>query len=85
VVPHRASVILALGILGWLFCPICGIVAWVMANEDLRQMDAGAMDPAGRDLTQVGRLLGMIQVLIFAAAAAVILVVIVAGAVAGTS
>ena len=49
--PHRGTTILVLGILslvfqcaGWIF----GIIAWVMANNDLPQMDAGVMDPAGR-------------------------------------
>ncbi|MCL4196089.1 MAG: hypothetical protein KJZ69_01235 [Phycisphaerales bacterium] len=59
--PHRGALILVLGILGLLLCVILGIIAWVMGNGDLRQMDAGVMDPAGRGLTQAGRILGMIS------------------------
>jgi hypothetical protein len=29
-------------------------------NNDLKLMDAGTMDPEGRQLTQIGKILGMI-------------------------
>ncbi|NIP27419.1 MAG: DUF4190 domain-containing protein [Phycisphaerae bacterium] len=59
--PHRGVVVLVLGILGLVVCFICGIIAWVMGNNDLRQMDAGSMDPSGRGLTQAGKICGMIS------------------------
>ena len=59
--PHRASVILAFGILGFVGCALFGVAAWVMGNNDLREMDRGYMDPAGRDLTNTGRILGMVS------------------------
>ena len=62
--PARGGLILALGILGLIMCFILGIVAWVMANGDLREMDAGRMDPGGRGLTQAGKILGMVAVAI---------------------
>lgn len=43
--PHRGVVVLVLGILGIVVCFICGIIAWVMGNGDLREMAAGTMDP----------------------------------------
>ena len=62
---HRGATILVLGILSWLLCPIVlGIMAWVMGNGDLREMDAGRMDPSGRGLTEAGRILGMINVIL---------------------
>jgi hypothetical protein len=62
--PHRGGVVLALGILGIVVCFICGIIAWVMGNNDLREMTAGTMDPAGRGLTQAGKICGMIGVIL---------------------
>jgi predicted ferric reductase len=62
--PHRGVVVLVLGILGLVVCFICGIIAWVMGNNDLRQMDAGAMDPSGRGMTQAGKICGMISVIL---------------------
>ena len=62
--PHRGGLILALGILGIVCCFICGIIAWVMGNNDLREIDAGRMDPSGRGLTQAGKICGMVSVIL---------------------
>lgn len=62
--PHRGAMILVLGILGLIICFILGIIAWVMATGDLRQMDAGQMDPSGRGLTQAGKILGIVATII---------------------
>lgn len=59
--PHRGGLILVLGLLGFMInCPIFCFMAWVMGSSDLREMKAGRMDPSGEQLTQVGRVLGMI-------------------------
>ncbi len=58
--PHRGTLILVLGILGLIICGPLAIVAWVMGSSDLKQIDAGTMDPAGRGTTQAGRICGII-------------------------
>ena len=60
--PHRGSMILVFGILSLIVCMPLGIVAWVMANGDLKKMDAGTMDPEGRGNTQAGKICGIISV-----------------------
>ena len=35
-----------------------------MGNGDLKAMDAGAMDPSGRGLTNAGRICGMIATIL---------------------
>lgn len=62
--PHRGVLILILGILSIFCCLICGIVAWVMGNNDLRQMTAGTMDPSGRGLTNAGKICGIVGIAI---------------------
>jgi hypothetical protein len=62
--PHRGTTILVLGILGLVCCIICGIIAWVMGNNDLRQMAAGTMDRSGEGATKAGKICGMISVLL---------------------
>ena len=59
--PHRGAMILVFGILGLIMCQLFGLAAWTMADNDLREMNAGYMDPTGRDLTNAGRTLGMIS------------------------
>ncbi|MBI5819780.1 MAG: DUF4190 domain-containing protein [Verrucomicrobia bacterium] len=58
--PHRGTLILVFGILSLVFCAPLGIVAWIMGNGDLKQMDAGTMDPSGRSNTNAGRICGII-------------------------
>ncbi len=62
--PHRGVAVLVLGILGLVTCPICGIIAWVMGNNDLREMEAGVMDPSGLGMTRAGKICGMISVIL---------------------
>ena len=65
--PHRGTLILVFGILGLVTgCVPLGIVAWVMGNGDLKQIDAGAMDPTGRSTTNAGRICGMIATILCA-------------------
>jgi hypothetical protein len=59
--PHRGTLILVLGIVSIFVCGIIlGPVAWVMGNNDLKEMAAGTMDPSGRDITNAGKICGMI-------------------------
>jgi len=63
--PHRGVLILVFGILGLVICPIIfGVLAWVWGNNDLREIDTGTMDPEGKGLTQAGRIIGMISVIL---------------------
>jgi hypothetical protein len=83
--PHRGVLILVLGILGLVCCTICGIIAWVMGNGDLREIDAGRMDPSGRGLTQAGKICGMISVILAIVGFAIWLLLVIIGAIAGAS
>ena len=58
--PHRGTLILVLGILSIVLCGPLGIFAWIMGGSDLKEMDAGTMDPSGRDTTKAGRICGII-------------------------
>jgi len=60
--PHRGVLILVLGILGLVACCFCAPFAWYMGSQDLAEIDAGRMDPEGRQMTQIGMILGMVAV-----------------------
>jgi hypothetical protein len=62
--PHRGTLILVFGILGIVSCLPLGIAAWIMGGKDLKEMDAGTMDPSGRGNTSAGRVCGMIGTLL---------------------
>jgi hypothetical protein len=60
---HRGGMILALGIMA-ICCNIAavpGILAWILGSSDLKQMEAGRMDPEGRGMTQAGMIMGMVM------------------------
>ncbi len=63
--PHRGTTILVLGILSIICCGPLGIFSWVMGKSDLAAIDSGAMDPSGRQLTNIGMILGIIGLVIF--------------------
>jgi len=66
--PHRGGMILAFGIISIFFCNIIfGPMAWIMGNQDLAEMDAGRMDPSGRETTKAGKICGIIGLAWFAA------------------
>lgn len=62
--PHRGVLILILGILSIVCCFICGIIAWVMGNNDLKEIAAGRMDPAGEGMTKAGKICGIVGIAI---------------------
>ncbi len=66
--PHRGGLLRALGVTSLLLgalAPVLllpalvalplGVVVWMCARRDLREMAAGAMDPGGWDATRAGR------------------------------
>jgi hypothetical protein len=61
---HRGTLILVFGILGIMSCFPLGLAAWIMGGKDLKEMDAGTMDPGGRGSTSAGRVCGMIGTLL---------------------
>jgi len=77
VAPHRGAMVLTLGILGLIICAACGVFALVMGKNDMREMDAGRMDPSGRGLTQAGWILGIIGTVILGIQLLVILLYLV--------
>jgi predicted Zn finger-like uncharacterized protein len=62
--PHRGVMILVLGILSIVCCGFLGIAAWMMGNTDIRAMDEGTMDPQGRQMTQIGKILGIVGIVL---------------------
>ena len=68
--PHRGGMVLTLGILSWVICPIFGPFAWYLGQADLAEIRAGRMDPEGEGMTQAGRILGMVHTILAALALA---------------
>ncbi|HSO64663.1 MAG TPA: DUF4190 domain-containing protein [Ornithinibacter sp.] len=56
----KGMTVLVLGILSLVCCAPLGIVAWVMGNGVLREIDAQPGRYGNRQLVQVGRILGIV-------------------------
>lgn len=62
--PEQGVLILVMGILGFVCCPIFGVVAWVMGHTALNDIKAGRVDPNSKGLVQAGYYIGIASVLI---------------------
>ena len=82
---HRGTLILVLGILSVLICKPVGIAAWIMGSKDLKEIAAGTMDPEGKSLTQIGKILGIIAVVLLVIGIAFAILAIVGGGLAAAS
>ena len=60
----KGMTVLVLGILSILCCAPLGIAAWVMGNTALREIDAQPGRYGNRQLVQIGRILGIIGVVL---------------------
>jgi hypothetical protein len=51
---------LVLGIVGLVFCPLCGPVAWVLGRKAEQEVDASGGLIGGRGIGTAGKILGII-------------------------
>jgi uncharacterized membrane protein YjgN (DUF898 family) len=56
----QAVTVLILGILGLVLCQVLAPFGWVMGNRVVAEIDASAGAVGGRDLANIGRILGII-------------------------
>jgi hypothetical protein len=82
-VPHRGILILIFGILSIVCCFIFGIIAWVLANGDLKQMAAGRMDPSGEGMTKAGKICAIVGIAIQIVGIVIQLIIMILGLGAG--
>jgi hypothetical protein len=61
------TVVLVLGILALVICPVTGIFAITIGNRALREIDAQPMVYVNRQQVVVGRILGIVAVAIYGA------------------
>jgi len=56
----QASTALVLSIIGLICCQVLGIVAWVMANNELEGIKAGRRNPANEGTASAARVIGIV-------------------------
>jgi hypothetical protein len=60
----QTTTILILGICGLVLCQVLGPFAWSMGSKALKEIDASGGQLGGRDMVNVGRILGMVSTII---------------------
>jgi hypothetical protein len=63
----RADLVLILGILSLFMCGPIGIIAWIIANSDLKKIRAGTVSSRKVGVLKVGRALGILGAILFVA------------------
>lgn len=56
----KAVMAVVFGVLGIICCGLLAPVAWYLANEELKSIDAGRLSEANRGMAQVAKILGII-------------------------
>lgn len=56
----KATMAVVFGVLGIVCCGLLAPVAWYLASEELKQIDAGRLSEANRGMAQVAKILGII-------------------------
>ncbi len=64
----RSDLVLILGILSLFMCGPLGIIAWIIANSDLKKIRIGTVSSRKVGLLKVGRALGIVGAILFVAA-----------------
>jgi hypothetical protein len=58
--PGRGTMLLVLGILSIVCCPILGPVAWIMGRSDLAKIRNGEIAQEAEQMTKIGMILGIV-------------------------
>jgi len=83
--PNRGGLIMALGLVsvigGWMFClpVVVGPVAWILAQQDLRGIRDGRLDPTNENMVRTGQICGIISTIILVLGVGLIALVISTG------
>ena len=74
-----------LGILGIVVCGICAVIAWVMGNRVVKEIDANPTAYNNRQMVNVGRILGIVGTILWAAVIVFYVVFIIIAAVSAST
>jgi hypothetical protein len=72
----QASTALVISILGLVCCQVLGIVAWVMANNELEGIKAGKRNPANEGTANAARIIGIVSTVLLAVGVVVLLLAV---------
>jgi TRAP-type C4-dicarboxylate transport system permease small subunit len=72
----QASTALVLSIIGLVCCQVLGIVAWVMANNELEGIKSGTRNPTNEGTANAARIIGIVGTVLLALGILMVLLVV---------
>lgn len=75
----QASTALVISIVGLVCCQVLGIVAWVMANNELEAIKTGRRNPTNEGTATAARIIGIVATVIFGIGVVLLIFALVAG------
>jgi TRAP-type C4-dicarboxylate transport system permease small subunit len=72
----QASTALVLSIIGLVCCQVLGIVAWVMANNELEGIKSGTRNPINEGTANAARIIGIVGTVLLALGILMVLLVV---------
>jgi hypothetical protein len=72
----QASTALVLSIIGLVCCQVLGIVAWVMANNELEGIKSGRRNPTNEGTANAARIIGIVGTVLLALGILMVLLVV---------
>lgn len=75
----QASTALVVSIVGLVCCQVLGIVAWIMANSELKAIQEGRRNPANEGTATAARIIGIVTTVLLAIGIVFLIVALFAG------
>jgi ABC-type Fe3+ transport system permease subunit len=75
----QASTALVLSIIGLVCCQLLGIVAWIMANNELQAIKAGRRNHANEGTANAARIIGIVATVLFGIGIVLLIISLFAG------
>jgi ABC-type Fe3+ transport system permease subunit len=75
----QASTALVLSIVGLVCCQVLGIVAWIMANNELEAIKAGRRNPANEGTASAARIIGIVATVLLCVGVVLLIISLIAG------
>jgi uncharacterized membrane protein len=75
----QASTALVLSIVGLVCCQVLGIVAWIMANNELQAIKAGRRNPANEGTASAARIIGIVATVLLGIGIILLIIALIAG------
>lgn len=81
----QGTLILILGILGFVTSGVCGLIAWIMGSKAQKEIEASGVSYSNEGNIKIGKILGMITTILAIVGIVITIIAVIATAVLASS